>query len=743
VARLNGGAPERQHLLVEAGSAGRSGDRLSRLEPFFVVAGVILAAGTFAGSYAVRGTTWVVMTDELQTTKLASSIAETGSLVPRIHGRYYAALSQLYPLLIAPFYGLMTPPDAATAAHAMNAFLLASAAWPAYLLARSATGSRVAGYIAAVLTAFNPWLVLSTTLLTENAAYPAFVWAVFLCNRAIARPTAMRDVAALAGLLVAFVARTQFFVLAIVLPVALVCHEVAFASSDSNGGSRSGRLRAGARKAVATHRVLFSVYVLGGVVAAALVAHGSLGSVVGNYALPFRGDLFPSGIWRSAAAHLDRIVIGCGVLPFLLAVSWALTTERRSERAEGSAFAWLLLLTIPLLMFEVASFDLRFTPNAFIQDRYLFYLVPLFAVGAGAALVQFRHAVVRAIVAVAVAAIFAWLAGFASYDDDTIIFWASPAAAFHPALVTAAGWLHLSAGSLVRLTMIPLALAAAALCLLPRSIRPGVAVGTAFVIVAFGVFEAGYVFERFAEPAITPASAIPYEAPRDWIDVALRGRGSATLVPSPVDPQPYWWDAEFWNTDVRRVLRVGGGPTFTPFPADDVSVDFAEGRLDGPQPTDFLVVSPNEPRFHLLEAEAHVADRTPLRLVRVVRPYRLAWATQGVTADGWTTPGQAGVLRLYGNGRRGQRTIAVILSAPREAARPVGFTLKGAGTVRRGSVDPGGDRPPVRLDICVPASGYANVILTTSGGARVPDGRFLALHFDRIAVRATAEPCRH
>jgi hypothetical protein len=653
------------------------------LEPFFVVAGVILAAGTYAAYYAVRGTTWVVMTDELQTTKLASSIAETGSLVPRIHGRYYAALSQLYPLLITPFYGLMTPPDAATSAHALNAFLLASAAWPAYLLARSATGSRPAGYIAAALTAFSPWLVLSTTLLTENAAYPAFVWAVFLCNRAIARPTAKSDVAALAGLLLAFVARTQFIVLALVLPVALLCHELTFASSSSNSGSRSTRLRATARNAVATHRVLFSVYLLGGVVAAALAAHGSLGSLVGNYTLPFRGDLFPSGIWRSAAAHLDRIVIGCGVLPFVLAVSWALTTARRSERADASAFAWLLLLIVPLLTFEVTSFDLRFTPNAFIQDRYLFYLVPLFASGAGAALVQLRHAVARAIVAVAGAAIFAWLASFASYDDDTIIFWASPAAAFHPALVTAAGWLHLSARSLIRVAVILLALAAAALCLLPRSIRSAGALAAALVIVAFGVFEAAYVFERFAKPAITPASAIPYEAPRDWIDVALRGRGSATLVPSPVDPQPYWWDAEFWNTDVRRVLRVGGGPTFTPFPADDVSVDFAEGRLDGPQPTDFLVVSPNEPRFHLLEAEAHVADRTPLRLVRVVRPYRLAWATQGVTADGWTTPGQAGVLRLYGNGRRGQRTIAVILSAAAWIPAATGHRFDSTSAFRR------------------------------------------------------------
>ena len=263
------------------------------------------------------------------------------------------------------------------------------------------------------------------------------------------------------------------------------------------------------------------------------------------------------------------------------------------------------------------------------------------------------------------------------------------------------------------------------------------------MIVVFGAFEAGYVFERFAKPAIAPAAPVPFGEPRDWIDVALGGQSSASLVPSPVDPQPYWWDAEFWNKDVDRVLRVDGGPTFTPFPTDDVSVDFAKGRLDGPQPSDFLVVSPNEARFHLVEAVAHVADRTPLRLVRVARPYRLAWATKGVTADGWTTPGEDGVLRLYGNSRPGRRTLMVILSAPHEAAKPVGFTLEGAGSVRRGSVDPGGARPPVRLAICVPPGGYTDVVLTTRGGARVPDGRVLALHLDRIAVRATEEPCRH
>ena len=719
-----------RRLPPDAGSAGPNGARLGAREPLFLVAACVLAAAAFAEYYAARVVTWAVMTDELQTTKLATSIAETGSLVPRIHGSYYGALSQLYPLLIAPFYGLLAPPAAATGAHVLNPILLASAAWPAYLLARSVAASRAAGYAAAVLTAFTPWLVLSTTLLTESAAYPAFVWAVFLCYRAVVSPSAARDVAAIFALLLAFLARTQFFVLALALPAVILVHELTFEASDTRGGSGSTRLRPGAKRAVVSHPVLLVAYVAGALGAGALALAGLLGRVVGNYAVPFRGDLLPPGILHSAALHFSYVVIGCGVLPFVLGVSWALVAVARPERREGNAFAVLLLVLVPLLTLEVTSFDLRFTPNAFVQDRYLFYLAPLFAVAAGAALVQRSDARLRAVVALAVGGTFAWLAGLASYDGD-VIFWASPAAAFHPAVVSAAEWLHLSSPLFVRLAVVACALVAAALCVWPKVTRSTVVLSAATVIAAFGAFEAVYVFERFAEPVMTQVNSVA-RAPRDWIDAAVPSGRTVALVPSPLEQTTYWWEAEFWNKDVRRVLRVDGGPTFTPFPADDVSVDFAAGKLTGPQPAGFLVVSPNEARFHLVERAAHVADVTPLRLVRVARPYRLVWATRGVSADGWTAPHRDGVLRLYGTGRRVRRTISVVLSAPKEAPRPVTFRLEGGGSILHGSVDPGGARPPVQLAVCVPATGHSDVVLSPGEGARVPDGRVLALHFDEI-----------
>jgi len=682
--------------------------------------------------------TWAVMTDELQTTKLATSIAETGSPVPYIHGKYYPALSQLYPLLIAPFYGFLTAPAAATAAHDLNGFLLASAAWPAYLLARSVTRSRAAATVAALLTAFTPWLVLSTTLLTENAAYPAFVWAVYLCHRAIADPSAKRDIAALAALLLAFLARTQFFVLALALPLSLLGHELTLTAFAADGGTRWLRLRFRLKRALASHPIVFSFYGAAGVAAVALAAAGSLGAVVGNYAVPFRGDLLPSGIWHSAAVHLDYVVIGGGILPFVLAASWALTTAVRPEGRGAHAFAWLLLMLVPLLTFEVASFDLRFTPNAFVQDRYLFFLTPLFAVATGAALIGPARTRAAALVALAVGASFAWLAGIASYDHPTI-FWASPASAFHPAIAAAAEWAQLSDQWFVRGVVAVLSLVAAAIVTWPRVTRARVmlSLSASSAIAAFGAFEAVYVFERFAEPALTTVTF--HQDRRDWIDAAVPSGSSVALVPSPLESSVQWWNAEYWNKKVERVLRVDAGPTFTPFPVDDVSVDFEAGELVGAKPSDFLVVTPRETRFRLAEAGARTADVTPLRLIRVERRNRLVWSTRGVSADGWTVPRQEARLRFYGNGRPVRRTLVVVLSAAREAPKPIGFTLEGRRVLRRGSVDPGGARPPVQITLCVPASGYRDVVMKTNGEARVPDGRVLALHFDSIEAPAVGK----
>jgi hypothetical protein len=662
------------------------------------------------------------MTDELQVAKLAQSIAERLSPVPYVHGAYYGAISQLYPLLLAPFFGLLSAPSAEKAAHALNAVLLPSAAWPAFLLARSVTRSRTAGLAAAALTALTPWLVLTSTLLTENAAYPAFVWAVLLCHRTLAVPSPRRDAVAVAGLLLAFFARTQLLVLGLALPLAVVLLEVLVAISNG------ARARAGLRRAVTAHRLLAAAYAVALFVGAVLLSIGSLGLVVGNYSTPFDGDLLPDGVWAATATHLVHVVVGCGVLPFLLATGWTLPALVGDNRREARAFAALFVVLVPLMTIEVASFDLRFTPHAFTQERYLFYVVPLFAVGATAAFGARRELRRIAVCSSVTMAVLTWFVLEFSAYADTIVFWASPAAAFHTALVSTGAWLDLSAEALV--LGAAAALLGAALALIRRAPRLGLLGATAFCA-AFGVLQFVYVSERYADPWMTRSQKIAL--PRDWIDRAVPDGQSVALVPSPHDAPEYWWEAELWNKQADRVLRVNGGPTFSPFPADDVTIDFQRGLLRGSQPSRFLVLSSGETRFHPVETGRVVDDRS-LKLVRVERPYLLDWATRNVTADGWTIAARRAKLRFYGHGNSAVRHIVVVLAAPSQAALPLDFELRAAGSERRGRIDPGGARPPVSLNVCTPGRGFVDLALTTHAAVRIPDGRLVGVHVDRISV---------
>jgi hypothetical protein len=422
------------------------------------------------------------------------------------------------------------------------------------------------------------------------------------------------------------------------------------------------------------------------------------------------------------------------VLPFLLALAWVPLALGTAERREAHAFAALVAILVPLLTLEVASFDLRFTPHHFVQDRYLAYLVPLFAICAGGCLAQRSQRRVRGLLLVAAAAVFAWLAGYASYNDNALIFWASPAAAFHPAVRTFAHWTHVSPEHLLRFA--PLAVAVLLALAIWRTPRVAL-VATAVLVSAFGAFEAFYVFDRFEDPSMTRA---PLSRTRDWIDRAVPSGRSVALVPSAQDHATQWWEAELWNRDVDRAISVGSGRTFTPFPADGVTVDLKHGLLRGSNPSDYLVVSERETRFHLQERE-QLRKSDGLRLIRVDRPYRLAWAARHVTPDGWTKPRHMASFRIYSTGRRSRRTIVLTLAASRLADKPILFTLRGRRRAVSGGVDPGGARPPVALTLCVPANGYAEATLFTNGQSLIPDGRLVALHVDEVRVRAARGAC--
>jgi hypothetical protein len=290
---------------------------------------------------------WVVMTDELLYAKLATAIGETGSPLPTLHGVHVGFLGVVYPILLAPFYGSLDPPSAFTAAHVVNGLLMASAAVPAFLLARRVL-PRPWALAASLLSVCVPWIVLSAFVMSESAAYPVFVWAILACQRAVAEPSARRDLVAAAALVAAYFTRPQFLFLVAVLPVAILLTEIL------------GEGRAGLLAALRRHRPLTALYAAGLVAVIPLAATGSSHRLLGDYGVTAtQGSLLPAGIWKAAVVHLDTLVVGLGVLPFLLGAGWTFERLRRGTR-DMRALAALTAAALVALPFETASYDLRF-----------------------------------------------------------------------------------------------------------------------------------------------------------------------------------------------------------------------------------------------------------------------------------------------------------------------------------------------------------------------------------------------
>lgn len=234
-----------------------------------------LALGSVLAEFARRVTDYADF-DAARYERLAISVAETGSLVPRINGVNIHYVSMLYPVLIAPFFvGAELWKDLQNAQVA-SAYLMASACVPAFLLTRRVTRVWWAPYFVGVFSVCMPWIVTSISLMTEVASYPASIWAIYAIVVAASAPSKLHDALAFVAILMGFLARGELITLLFVFPVALIAFELGRAS-----GSLRERATGAARTLVADHPVLVAVYALIGGTALILEAFGHLSSTLG------------------------------------------------------------------------------------------------------------------------------------------------------------------------------------------------------------------------------------------------------------------------------------------------------------------------------------------------------------------------------------------------------------------------------------------------------------------------------
>lgn len=671
---------------------------------------------------------WSVMTDELQYAKIATAISEPG--LPSIHGSRVSVFDQLYPLLIAPAYGALSAPTAFRAAHVLNAFVMVSAVFPAYLVARQVL-PRIWSFAVAALSVFVPWIVLAGFLMTEVAAYPAFLWAILGLQVAIAAPSPRHDLLAAAALGVAVFARTQFAVLALVLPLAVLGHELGLALAEPGPASTSAKLRAGARRAVAHHRLLFALYMLGGLAVGIVALVGSAGSLLGRYSVTVgRGSILPAEMWGAALRHLDAVAIGSGLAPFLLGGGWMLAATARSRDRTERALATLSLVTVVLLTLEVASYNVRFGGADVVRDRYLFYVVPLLLVGSAAALrgASRWHIAVGALLMTALFASTVSGLDFATVPGISVD---SPPKVLNDILSDHSG--GLATGTFVAVVGLLLGLALTlAVLFAPRA---PVAVLLFAGLLAFSTLTVRSEVDRVVtgdgltgRPLAGPPGRV-----LDWVDRVLPKDARVAIVPFPLSTAwdtsaVSWWDLEFWNRSITETYVAADGHfTYTPFPSRPLAIEWATGEVAGTKEAPAFVISvPHDPRF-LLAGSPHAANLGFI-VTAVERPYRVVWASRGLQTDGWTHPGRPATIRVYGTRNGNAELVYVRVSLQGPSGASARYRLSTAAEQRVDSLAPSAARQE-EVSLCIGGGSAADVTIVARSSARVegpplgPDAR--------------------
>jgi hypothetical protein len=154
------------------------------------------------------------------------------------------------------------------------------------------------------------------------------------------------------------------------------------------------------------------------------------------------------------------------------------------------------------------------------------------------------------------------------------------------------------------------------------------------------------------------------------------------------------------------------------FPDNAVSFDPATGAASKTL-SPYVVQSVGETRFRI--SGTVVLQPGSVMVIKAAEPWRTDWLTSGLYDDGWTRPDTPAVVRVFAApGQKGavQRTLTLQLRSPADVTSR-GFTIGWAGGSLQGTAGNAGSVSE-RVELCVPAGGYADVQLETPDSSTVP-----------------------
>ena len=594
----------------------------------------------------------IYLGDEYLYAAIGRSIAETGHPLVRGGASHFPALLQ--PILTAPAWLVG---DVGTAYHLVQltgAVAMSLAAIPVYWLARRlGVGAGISLALAALALAL-PDFIYATWVIAEPFAYPLVLAATAAAVASLARPSPRAQIAfvALAGL--AAFGRIQF----ILLPALFLCAVVVV-------GLREGRLRKALREQ------LLPLALLAVPVALALAVGPS--RVLAFYKGVLHTDIAPGAVAHSTGTNLIVLLYASGfVLVPGAILGLALAIARPRTRAE-LAFAVVTSLLSLTLLAEAGIFG----ASALAQERYVFYVLPLIAIGfALYASRGWPFRLYHALLGTGLAAVVSVvpLAGYAAANEK-----------MHSPLLYGAfrieQWVGTpGSGSLLIALAATAATGLVVLCSSRPQLATKVGLGLALLLcVSFST--AAVVFDQ--ENTRSARRAFFGQDP-SWVDNAKLG--DVTLLQNMNGQRAAAFQQLFWNRSVTRLALMPGATIIDPFQADPVRVADDGSLLAGGRPLAGALLVDEHAATMRLSGARKVASAPGFWLYAPAGRPRLSLLFSGRFHDGWL--GGAGAITLWpraGN-RRLEGTLVVRLDAlAQTTGDTVHFTL------------PGGQRADVRV----------------------------------------------
>jgi Predicted membrane protein (DUF2079) len=645
-----------------------------RLHWSILTAGILVIAGVRAWLASRVSMPWL-FSDELIHSELAKNVA--GGSLFGIRGEH-VNITYAYPVVLAPAWLLPSLASTYAVAKAINIVLLSAAAIPVYLWGRRIL-SPIGAAVAAVLVLLLPELVLSSALMQENLAFPAFLVAVLALGLVLEAPTPGRQVLLIAATALAAAARFELLILVPIIPTAVVL------------------ARANARRLLVV--LVPTLGVILAMIAFAAIRPSRLQGALQTFPETSAGYSV-GGVLKWLVRSLAELDLSTGAIPLVALV--LLTASRGGQRRPGEraflAVTWSCLVWFLVLGGLSGSWE----PFG-LKERYVFYVQPLLVLalllwlerGAGRRLRALLPAVGVLVLAVAFLPLHSLLTapsrvgnalGMELYRrlGDQI--------GFGGGLRTL-----LIAGVVV----LPLVAAVVA----PRRALVGV-VGFLALFLAVSSGLAARLVDDQAR-AVAQTAELPPD--RSWVDSAV-GKDANVVLLNTANFMPEalrrdfftiwapWWETQFWNRSAREVDSLGS-PEPLPLAQRSGVLNWATGVVSGVPPASLILV---DPRFEV-SGRRRGATSTFVLYDRVASPLRLVSATEGVFRDG-----ESSAYAAYDRWPGGSRevTISILRSAD---AGPIDASI------RVGTLTANGPAP-----VMGQLTGGKDATLAPSGAVTVP-----------------------